>query len=37
MESEHVIADRAYDSNQFRESIIGRRGFRYSTAYSQNT
>ena len=23
MESEHVIADRAYDSNQFRESIIG--------------
>ena len=23
MESEHVIADRAYDSNQVRESIIG--------------
>ena len=23
MESEHVITDRAYDSNQFRESIIG--------------
>lgn len=23
MESEHVIADRAYDSDQFRKSIIG--------------
>ena len=28
IESEHVIADRAYDSNQFRESIIGKRGHR---------
>ena len=25
MESEYVIADRAYDSRQFRESIIGNR------------
>ena len=27
MESEYVIADRAYDSRQFRESIIGKRDY----------